>query len=495
MNLPQAAPATSTLGPLPTALYNLIVITSDELRADCLGFMGSPDVKTPALDAFAQRGVVFNNHFCNFPKCVPSRISLFTGRRPHTGGYRDIFQHLPPDAPDLKRWAQTMGYETVLLGKSHCWQGQKFDDFVDLHSWSPAMMPFWHKREPQTITYKDYGYTEVADSGLIGLCRGQDNDEIYVDQACHYLTAKRGFSRPFMMVLNLEKPHPGYEVSEPYYSQYDRARITQFPRELPRNAPLSLRAQYEVRGKGLCDENLRDMQAVYFGMISKIDALLARFFDTISSQDLWKHTIVLFVSDHGDWASQFCLNEKWDTSFNDCMTRVPCVLYAPNLPGGQRVSGLSEMIDIAPTLLGLLGTSPTWPVHGMDLRPVIDGAASKTAVFCDGGHEPAARARFRAMHGECPVRHKGVLRAKQETYRLYPEAMARARMIRTDHYKMVIRETGDHELYDMVADPWELDNRWGDPTLAAVVHDLQLQMLIENLRTDPDTPPLVEVGA
>lgn len=480
---------------LPPKTHNLIIITSDELRADALGFMGNPMVKTPHLDAFAKDATVLENHFCNFPKCVPSRISLFTGRRPHTDGFRDILNHLPPQSPDLKSWAQRKGYQTALFGKSHCWKGQNFDEFVDVHSWSPKMKRFWDQRVPESLHFLDFGDSNQHDSRRVARSEGMANDEVYVQQAIHYLREERPFSQPFMMVLNLEKPHTPYAVSEPFFSMYDRAALPPLPRDLPRNAPLALRAQHAIRAHGISDANLREIQAVYYGMITKMDAMLGQLFESIRDLGLLRNSIVLFVSDHGDWASQFGLSEKWDTSFNDCLTKVPCILHAPDLPNGTRVASLSEMIDLTPTIMGLLGEPPDWPVHGADLRAVIAGETEKPAVYCGGGHEKPARQRFQAMHGETRIRSRGMLLDKQDTYRQFPESMARARMIRTRTHKMIIRETTDHELYDLLADPWELNNIWGQSGTEQVTQELQLQMLLENLRTDSDQPPLRSVGA
>lgn len=476
-------------------LHNIIIITSDELRADCLGYMGSPDVKTPAIDAFARKATVLPHHFCNFPKCVPSRISLFTGRRPHTDGFRDIFNHLNPAQPDLRHWAKNNGYQTALFGKSHCWMGDQFDDFVDLHSWSKPMMPFWEERVPETIEFIDYGDSKRHDSRRVGRCHGDSNDDVFVRQACHFLRQGRGFSQPFLMVLNLEKPHTPYAVCEPFFSQYKRDDIRVFPRELPEGAPLALQAQVDIRADDISEQQLRDIQAVYYGMIAKVDQQVGQVLQQITAMDLWDNSIVLFISDHGDWASQFRLTEKWDTSFNDCMVHVPCILHAPSLPGGCQVDSLSEMIDLTPTILGLLGASPYWPVHGCDLQDIIAGKTQKPAVFCDGGHESHARRRFQSVHGSVPIRLGDMLLDKQETYRRFPEAMARARMIRTKTHKMVIRETADHELYDLINDPWELTNIWGKAGTQTVTAELQMMLLMENLRTDPDSPPLAKVGA
>lgn len=479
----------------PQKLYNLIVITSDEMRGDCLGFMGSDEVKTPALDAFAQRAVTFENHFCNFPKCVPSRISLFTGRRPRSGGYRDIFHHLSPEKPDLKMWAQQHGYQTALFGKSHCWEGDDFSKIVDVHSWCKKMQHHWDDAEPESIEFIDYGDPVRHDSRRVGRCSGTSTDEVYISQACDYLENVRSFAQPFMMVVNLEKPHTPYAVSEPYFSMYDRGKLQAFPRELPHNAPLSLRAQHKVRAEGISEEQLREIQAVYYGMVSKIDSQVGRLFAHLDKLGLWEHSIVLFVSDHGDWCGQFGLTEKWDTSFNECMVRVPCILHAPNLAGGRRVASVTEMVDIVPTIMDLMGALPDWSVHGTSLINAIEGQPDKRVVFCDGGHEKASRERFRAIHGDCPVRSKGMLLDKQDTYRQFPDSMARARMARSATHKLVIRETGDHEFYDMVKDPWELNNLWGQPGIEPIVHELQVQMIMEDLRCDPDAPVIEQVGA
>src|SRR3989339_1101898 len=107
---------------MPPLRRNLILITSDEMRGDCPGFQGNPDCRTPCLDTFAKDGVIFTNHFAVHGKCVPSRISIATGRYPHTDGFRTITQHLPPDQPDLLKLLKTNGYETAVFGHNHVWE-------------------------------------------------------------------------------------------------------------------------------------------------------------------------------------------------------------------------------------------------------------------------------------------------------------------------------------------------------------------------------------
>lgn len=93
------------------------------MRGDSLGASGlNPDIRTPHMDALAARGVNFTRHFATFPKCVPSRVSLVTGRYCHTDGYRNIFQHLPEGTPDQLSTLKSRGYPSALFGKNHCWE-------------------------------------------------------------------------------------------------------------------------------------------------------------------------------------------------------------------------------------------------------------------------------------------------------------------------------------------------------------------------------------
>jgi choline-sulfatase len=301
------------------------------------------------------------------------------------------------------------------------------------------------------------------------------------------------------MQLNVSRPHPVYAVEEPYFSMYDRAGIRAWPHELPQGAPLHMRRMREVRtAAGPGEAAFREIQAVYYGMITKVDVLLGRLFDAIGEQGLFEDTVVIFTADHGDFAGQHGLVEKWDTCMSDCILHVPMVLRAPGLPSGARVDALTQHVDVPSTVLELLGAAPDWGVHGRSMLPAIEGRTVRDAVFADGGHEEDMRGRFSfgEPEGGGPARP---LDGKQLTYRDSPETMARTKMVRTGRWKLVVRTAGGNELYDMQADPSELVNLWGkqaeDAELARVVADLQLRMIEWCLETDTDRPRQEKVGA
>src|SRR3954466_3937242 len=102
----------------PRRPLNVIVLHSDELRADCVGFSGNREVRTPRLDAFAADALVLERHFTVHGKCVPSRIAMMTGRYAHSEGARTVMDEdlLPGDRPDLMKTLKAQGYESAVFG-------------------------------------------------------------------------------------------------------------------------------------------------------------------------------------------------------------------------------------------------------------------------------------------------------------------------------------------------------------------------------------------
>ncbi|MGB6222120.1 sulfatase-like hydrolase/transferase [Haloferula sp.] len=496
---------------------NVLLITADEMRGDCTGYIGNPDVKTPHLDALASSGTVFENHFAPFPKCVPSRCSMHTGRYTHTDGLRTVSpaNHLPKGMPNLGEFLRTQGFETAVLGINHLWedswfygegdrQNKRGGGAVDYTSFTEDLAPLAKTKRsyppgtPRSGPHID-ALAEVDYQGLVTGTTEAFCDENRADQACYFLKQVRDPAKPFFLQLNLSKPHPPYGIHEPFYSMYDPAAIQPFPHGLPTGASLPLRAQREWRlGNNIPTDSLRELQAIYYGMISLADDLVGKVLATLKESGLAEDTLVIFTSDHGDFAGQYGINEKWDASLQDCLLRVPILIAGPGVPSGKRIQGLSEHVDLPATILEFLKLTPPpdWVWHGESLVPTLDGGPTKTAVFADGGHEAAMRARFDApVYKEEHGKRVKTVGGKQLTYQQCPDAMARCKMVRTEEWKLVIRETGGNELFHIADDPDEMTNLYADPQHAAIVSDLQLKLIEWCLRTDTDRPFLKTFGA
>ena len=489
---------------------NVIILHSDEMRGDAVGFNGG-EAHTPELDAFARDAAVCGHHFTPNGKCVPSRVAMMTGRYCHTDGQRTVMEPdlIPPHRPDLMKTLRARGYETAVFGHNHCWA-----DFwggntpgagaVDWHSFTHgAYADLLQRRWPVPPAGSlpvpadpdhSYDYKGRLTGELSGFC-----DDNRTEQAIHFLR-HRDRTRPCFLQLNIGAPHPVYKVEEPYFALHDRAALRPFPTALPKNASLPFTAQRRHRtGVDADPAMLAEVRATYLGMIAKVDGQLGRVLDCIAREGLFEDSIVVFTADHGDFAGQYGLCEKFDTVMSDCLLRVPFAIRAPGLPRGVRCPTLTEHTDLPPTVLELLGLTPhpTWRIHGTSMVGPLHGRGGRDTVFASGGHEREMRARFNRDGWDTKPdgRREKATGGKQLTYQKEPDSMARAAMVRTATHKLVVRETGGDELYDLVADPWEMDNRFGDPALAAVQGDLLLRLAKHRLATDTDMPFHPEVGA
>ena len=276
------------------------------MRGDCLGANRlNADVRTPHMDALAARGVNLPRHFTTFPKCVPARVSLATGRYPHTGGYRTIHQHLPADRPNVLKTLLEGGYAAAVFGLNHCWEhlfeasqtppelkpGQR-GLRVDHHSWTAGHRAIYEDcrtrlRPPAGSRARaDLDRPLTAATDYDGSADLHWDSEAVTRQAVHFLTGSDAAAggggawdgtRPFFMQVNWSPPHPPYAAPEPWYSMFDPDRIEAFPHRLPDGAPLALRKQREHRTGADADNGLlRRMQAVYYGMIARVDEQVGR---------------------------------------------------------------------------------------------------------------------------------------------------------------------------------------------------------------------------
>jgi len=503
----------------PLMKRNILLITADEMRADSAGFMHNPDVKTPHLDALAAAGTVFEKHFVPFPKCVPSRCAMHTGRYTHTDGIRTVMgpNHLPKGVPTLGAHLREAGYETAVFGLNHVWESSWFygegeqcnepgagvTDYTSFTKGPLKEMAMMDRTYPPGEARQGDHLDALREIDFNGLVTGTKErkfcDENRADQAVFYLERMRDREKPFFLQLNLSKPHPAYEIHEPFYSQYDPETITAFPHDLPENATLCLRAQRKWRlGDDVPAKALNEIQAVYYGMITFIDTLVGQVLAALKAQGLEEDTLVIFCSDHGDYAGQYGINEKWDGSLQDCLLQVPFIMKGPEVPEGQRVTHLSEHVDIPATIFDYLGMtkSQDWVWHGTSLLPLLEGHKTKNYVFADGGHEQAMRERFdRPVWQEKGGQKVKATGGKQLVYQECPDAMARAKMVRSEEWKLVIRETGGNELFHVAEDPYEMKNLYGDPAHADIVAELQLALIEWTLKTDTDRPYLAEFGA
>lgn len=451
---------------------NIILLCPDELKATALGLYGQSLPVSPVLDAIGAEGAVFDQCHTVHPKCVPSRAALLTAQYPHVGGHRTLHLLVRPEEPNLVRVLRDAGYETALFGKNHVVEDavlpRTFDHWVRDTARSTLEPPDGGRRMPVGTYWVGEDPVPLPEW----------RDFVNTGTAIDWIRTGRDAGKPFFLWLNWDSPHPPYKVPAPFFGRTDRARVPVPPRDSYEGKPgyhQRLAATYGVAD--LDNETWREVVATYLDMVSFIDAEVARVFAALRSLGLAENTIVAFWSDHGDFAGEHQLPEKWDTSFYDCITRVPLLIWAPGRVVPRRLPALVESIDIMPTLLELAGVDVPRGLHGRTLGPLLRGEqqSHRDVVFCQGGQEPEMFDRV--VPANAKPRPCRAYQLKQQALVDEPLINARAKMIRDHQWKYCWRIGGPEELYDLRKDPGELRNVAGEPGCAGTLQTYRLKLI------------------
>ncbi len=368
---------------------NIILITSDQHRADTMGCAGHPCVRTPHLDRLAAMGTRFTRAYADCPVCVPQRTTWVTGRQAHVNGapFYSETHHIQRDPSQfLGSLITSAGYQSILIGKSH-WHTDP--DFAGgFERWIPftqlAEKIKEHTGRPG-VNYSGLGYNEINPS-LSYLPPGLYSTDWAVDQALRVIE-QRDFQRPLFLWLSLTDPHPPNVIHEPYYSMYRNAG-----EEIPppisadwcENLPLDLASRW-LPFPRMNPQELRDARAVYYGKITNIDHQLGRLFGALEWNGIWENSLVVYTSDHGEMLGDFGGSAK--SCFLDAAARVPLMVRAPTSAGvgpGALISTTVGMDDLLPTLCDYAEATPPEDVTGQSWRPLLEGREGYRREFFHG---------------------------------------------------------------------------------------------------------------
>lgn len=370
---------------------NIVLIMTDEMRGDCMGIAGHPDVKTPYLDTLAERGIYYPNAYSACPSCIPARAELFTGlSQRHAGrvGYEDgvDWNYERTMAGELSK----QGYYTQCVGKMHVHplRSQMGFHHIVLHdgnlqAYRKADVPYGENQ----LVADDYFYwlkqekgiqADVTDTGLqcnSWVTRPWIYDEMShptnwaVTQSIDFLR-RRDRRMPFFLMTSFVRPHAPYDAPEPYFAMYRNKTLCP-PVKGDWNDTEYLKENghiYDSHSGPIDEEMIRDQQIGYYACITHIDHQIGRLLQALESHQVLDHTIIIFTSDHGEMLSDHCLNRK-NVPYQGSV-RIPMIISGPEtLIGKQKQvrEQVVELRDIMPTVLELAGTS----VQGLDGRSML----------------------------------------------------------------------------------------------------------------------------
>jgi arylsulfatase A-like enzyme len=497
---------------------NILFITADQWRGECLSLLAHPVVKTPSLDALAAEGVLFRRHFAQCAPCGPSRASIYTGM--YLQNHRSVDNGTPLDArhTNVALEFRKRGYETVLVGYTDTSPDprQLSPDDPALKTYEGILPGFQHVLAMPSETFpqpwarwlaargfslpddlRDLYYGQVkafpgADERGVSYAPAIYPPELSdtafaVDLAMNYVRIPG--SRPWFLHLSILAPHPPHVAPEPFNRMYHPDDVP----PLQRAASLEEEAgQHPFLGHFL-DQNLRgswgehryprdemtmrQLRATYYGQITHVDECIGKLIDLLKETGQYDETIIVFGSDHGDQMGDHYLLGKG--AYFDQSAYIPLIIRVPgDSKHGRVVESFTENVDILPTLLDLVGSETPLQCDGRSLVPFLNGdtpADWRTAAHWE--------VDFRDVEHGLPEKQLGI-GFEECCYNV----------IRDERYKYVHFAVLPPLLFDLEKDPAELNNLARDPACTPLLLKYAQQLLSWRMVNDERTLTHMKLG-
>ncbi|WP_159886183.1 sulfatase-like hydrolase/transferase [Paenibacillus puerhi] len=430
---------------------NVIVFFTDQQRWDTTGLHGNPLGLTPNFDRWALEGTHLYNTFTCQPVCGPARASLQTGRyATDIGCYRNGIP-LPQGSRTLAHEFNDMDYATAYIGKWHLAATRTEPVPESLR----GGYKYWLAAD--SLEHTSDAYDTVLFDGANRRVKlpGYRVDAL-TDAAIRYIDEQREQEEPFFLFLSYLEPH--HQNRRDDYpaplGQEDRYVSRWTPPDL---AELGGTSQRHLPG--------------YYAMVKRLDEALGRVMDALVSLDLAEDTIVLFTTDHGCHFKT--RNGEYKRSCHESSIRIPAAVWGPGFNGGGRITELVSLLDLPPTLIEAAGGTAPAAMQGRSLLPLVR-------------REPVDWPQERLVQiSEAQVGR--AIRTKRWKYSVsapHRDAIADSG---SDRYL-------EEFLYDLQADPWELNNLIGSAAHREVKQSLR-ERLIRRMTEAGEPAPVIEPAA
>ena len=417
-----------------TSQPNVLLLMTDEHNPRITGCYGDPLVKTPTLDSLAATGVRFTTAYCQNPICVPSRVSLVSGKMPsHLNTFGNTANQKYENITTLADAFVQAGYQAVWFGKTH-WGNPRFQETGG-----------GSKNKKAAKAEQNENFGRLPQESQIAKWPAEKNQEhLTAEEAIAFLEQNKG--RKFFMGVSFVKPHFPFTIQEKYYEMYKgRVSPPRAPEKLITELPeVSKQEREKYKHAEATSEEIMRTKALYYGMVTYVDEEFGRILKKLDDLGLRDNTIILYTADHGEMLGDRGIWYK--NSFYDGSATIPFIWSFPQaLPRDKVVHTPAMNMDIFPTLCDLCNLPKPPGLEGSSLLPVLKGS--------DDGKE-----RY----------------ALSENYR----GGFAGRMIRTTRWKYFFYTNGDEYLYDMQADPGEELNMIQNPACRKTADELKQNVLL-----------------
>jgi choline-sulfatase len=443
----------------PGPLRNVVVIVGDDHANHVLGSLGNEVIRTPNLDRLSGEGILFSHAFANSPLCSASRQSLLTGKYPHATGVTLLTTSFPEEQETIADHLKNFGFTSAIIGKNHFNNSlnhgfdlkiERSDYFKYLEGNPPKPVPDTVKVRPPWKPFSDPARIWLNAEALPG--GYYDADDIgtyYANRAIEFIENNK--DNRFCLWLAFHEPHSPFNFPVEYYDSYDPEEMP-FPQGSPEDdefIPLVF--------KDLTGEERKGIISAYYTSVEYLDKNIGLVLQKLEDTGLAGETLVIYLGDHGYLLNHHKRFEKhmmWEEA-----VQAPLIIRAGNKSiENHRVDDMVEFIDVAPTIIDLLGVSPLQEAQGRSLRP-----------FLKNGNEDFRQVVF----SEFLADNKAMVRTEKWKYIFTSGKHDLAQGYATGHEPSGIR----HRLYDLTEDPEETHDVSGDPGNQVILESLQLKML------------------
>ena len=433
---------------------NVLVLYTDDQRFNTIAALGNDEIVTPNMDRLVAEGTAFTHAHTmgglHGALCAPSRSMFMTGRPLFSlQGPGNV---IPPEHTMMPEVLQAAGYSTFATGKWHndrpaFARGFQAGDhlfFGGMH-WPGA----GGHEAPQLYAFDTTGaYPQENRRQVHGY-----SSMLYADAAIDFI--RQPHEAPFFVYVSFTSPHDPRTPPAPYDAWYAPDSVSLPPNYMPEhpfdNGELRVRDEM-LREHPRTEQIAREELALYYGMISEVDAQIGRILDALDDTGLRERTLVVFAGDNGLAVGSHGLLGK--QNLYEHSMRVPLIFAGPGIPRGETRDALVYIHDIFPTIAGVLEISAPESVEGSDLLPVIQG--TQTAI-------------------------------RDTVFYVYRDFQRGVRL--SDGWKLVqynVAGVQTAQLYNLNEDPHEVHNLAADPAHAGRLSDMESALLnISRTYNDP----------
>jgi arylsulfatase A-like enzyme len=457
---------------------NILYIMSDDHAAHAIGAYGSRVNQTPNIDRLAREGMVLRNVFATNSICTPSRATILTGQYSHINGVT-MFNRFDSSRTTVARLLQQGGYQTAMIGKWHLGS-------------DPAGFDHWEILPGQGAYQNPILYTATGEHAYTG----RYVTDLLTDLAIDFLK-DRPRTKPFFLMLHHKAPHRPWEPDETHRAQFanrwipepetfwdsyatrsdalhenlQRVAADLTNRDLKRPPPAGLAGaaltawqlikpdtvtidrdgkSVTLTGEALARWKYQRYMQDYLATVQSLDDNIGRLLDFLDRSGLARNTIVIYTSDQGFFLGDHGLFDK--RFMYEESLRMPFVIRWPAvIRPGTHSDAIVLNTDFAETFLGAAGLSVPADMQGRSLVPLLRGrtpADWRTSMYYRYYHDPGDH-NTRAHYGVRTRTHKLIYFWKKDQW----------------------------ELFDLVNDPLELHNLYGEPGHEQLTAELKTELL------------------